>query len=268
MTEEALDRSNGGRVQRGLYLAPFDELADPRTLVALAVEAEEHGWDGVFLWDHIRWRPPVRAVADPWIALSAIAAHTQRLLLGPLVTPLSRRRVHKVARETATLDRLSQGRLILGVGLGSNNNGELGPFGEVVDARERAQRLDDGLTRLTEFWAGEFEPRPVQEPRIPIWVAARWPNRRPVRRAARWDGVFPVELPGPEALAELAAEIAQLRSDDQKPFELVVDLEPGVDLEPWREAGATWILTDFGPQPRTTDVRDVIEHGPGEDAPT
>jgi alkanesulfonate monooxygenase SsuD/methylene tetrahydromethanopterin reductase-like flavin-dependent oxidoreductase (luciferase family) len=261
MTDEALDGSNGGRVRRGLYLAPFGELADPRTLVALAVEAEEHGWDGFFLWDHLRWRLPVRAVADPWIALSAIASHTERLRLGPLVTPLSRRRVHKVARETATLDHLSRGRLILGVGLGSNNNGELEPFGEVVDARERARRLDDGLSRLTEFWAGEFEPRPVQEPRIPIWVAARWPNRRPVRRAARWDGLFPVELPGAEALTELAAEIAQLRVDDQTPFDLVVDLEPDVPLHPWRQAGATWILTDFGPQPQAATVREVIEHG-------
>jgi alkanesulfonate monooxygenase SsuD/methylene tetrahydromethanopterin reductase-like flavin-dependent oxidoreductase (luciferase family) len=89
-------------VKRGLYLAPFDELANPSVLVSLAEQAEAHGWDGVFLWDHIRYRPPVRAVADPWIALSAIAARTQRVRLGPLVTPLSRRRVHKVARETTS----------------------------------------------------------------------------------------------------------------------------------------------------------------------
>jgi alkanesulfonate monooxygenase SsuD/methylene tetrahydromethanopterin reductase-like flavin-dependent oxidoreductase (luciferase family) len=98
-------------LRRGLYLAPFDDLADPKVLLGLAVHAEEHGWDGVFLWDHILYRPPVRAVADPWVALSAIAAQTERVRLGPLVTPLSRRRVHKVARETVTLDRLSQGRL-------------------------------------------------------------------------------------------------------------------------------------------------------------
>jgi alkanesulfonate monooxygenase SsuD/methylene tetrahydromethanopterin reductase-like flavin-dependent oxidoreductase (luciferase family) len=263
MPDEASNDSKG-RLRQGLYVAPFDELADPRALITLAVEAEEHGWDGFFLWDHIRYRPPVRAVADPWIALSAIAAHTERLRLGPLVTPLSRRRVHKLARETATLDHLSQGRLVLGVGLGSANNGELEPFGEIVDARERAQKLDDGLSRLSEFWAGEFEPRPLQEPRIPIWVAARWPHRRPLRRAARWDGIFPIELPGPEALGELAGELAQRRSDDLKGFELVVDLEPGLELEPWREAGATWILTDFGPKPRATRVREVITHGPEE----
>jgi alkanesulfonate monooxygenase SsuD/methylene tetrahydromethanopterin reductase-like flavin-dependent oxidoreductase (luciferase family) len=263
--EETFSTPDGRRARRGLYLAPFDDLADPRTLVALAVQAEEHGWDGVFLWDHILYRPPVHAVADPWVALSAIAAHTERLRLGPLVTPLSRRRVHKVARETATLDHLSQGRLILGVGLGSDNNRELEPFGEVVDARERARRLDDGLSRLSEFWAGKFEPRPIQTPRIPIWVAARWPHRRPVQRAARWDGIFPIELPGPEALAELAAEIAKQRDDDQTPFDLVVDLEPGVELEPWRQAGATWILTDFGPQPKAARVREVVEHDLGQD---
>ena len=248
-------------LRRGLYLAPFDELADPKVLLGLAVDAEEHGWDGVFLWDHILYRPPVRAVADPWVALSAIAAHTERVRLGPLVTPLSRRRVHKVARETVTLDRLSQGRLILGVGLGSGRNDELERFGEVVDRRERAQRLDHGLTRLIEFWAGEFEPRPVQTPRIPIWVAARWPHRRPVRRAVRWDGLFPIELPAPEALAELVGEVAEQRGDDQGPFELVIDLEPGTELDPWHEAGATWILTDFGPQPTEARVREVIEHG-------
>ena len=130
-------------LRRGLYLAPFDELADPKVLLGLAVDAEEHGWDGVFLWDHILYRPPVRAVADPWVALSAIAAHTERVRLDPRHA-MSRRRVHKVARETVTLDRLSQGRLILGVGLGSGRNDELERFGEVVDPRERAQRLDHG----------------------------------------------------------------------------------------------------------------------------
>jgi alkanesulfonate monooxygenase SsuD/methylene tetrahydromethanopterin reductase-like flavin-dependent oxidoreductase (luciferase family) len=109
MREETFGTADGRRARRGLYLAPFDELADPRTLVALAVQAEEHGWDGFFLWDHIRYRPPVRAVADPWVALSAIAAHTEGLRLGPLVTPISRRRVHKLARETVTPRSLEPG---------------------------------------------------------------------------------------------------------------------------------------------------------------
>jgi alkanesulfonate monooxygenase SsuD/methylene tetrahydromethanopterin reductase-like flavin-dependent oxidoreductase (luciferase family) len=236
-----------------LYLAPFDELADPRVLVELAIQAESSGWDGLFVWDHIVWRAPVRAVADPWVALSAIATQTERLRLGPLVTPLSRRRVQKLARETVTLDHLSAGRLTLGVGLGSSNPDELVPFGEVVEPRERARLLDHGLSRLAELWAGEFDPPPVQRPRIPVW---------PLARAAAWDGMFPIELPGPDALAELAAEIAQQRSPDQGPFDLVVEIDPGAEVAPWSKAGATWVLTGFGPQPRQAEVRHVIANGP------
>ena len=249
-------------VRRGLFLAPFDELSDPLVLVDLALAAEAGGWDGVFLWDHIVYRPPVRAVADPWVALSAIAARTERLRLGPMVTPLSRRRVQKVARETITLDHLSRGRLTLGVGVGSNNPAEVEPYGEVVDPRERARLLDNGLTRLAAFWGGEFEPRPVQRPRIPVWVAARWPNRRPVRRALAWDGLFPIELPGPDALAELAGEIHAQRAAGSGPFDLAVEIEPGEDAAPWAQAGATWVLTGFGRQPTVAGVREAIHAGP------
>ena len=109
-------------MNRGIFLAPFNELVDPRLLAELAASAEEAGWDGFFLWDHIVYRPPVRALADPWVALAAIACSTERLRLGPMVTPLARRRVQKLARETVTLDQLSRGRLTLGVGLGSDLN--------------------------------------------------------------------------------------------------------------------------------------------------
>ena len=163
-------------MKRGLFLAPFDELVDPRLLADLGARAEAAGWDGVFVWDHVAYRSPVRAISDPWVVLSAIACATTELRLGTMVTPLSRRRVQKLARETVTLDRLSDGRLTLGVGLGSDTTGELGPFGEVAEPRERARLLDDGLTRLEQLWSGEFEPVPVQRPRIPIWVASRWPS--------------------------------------------------------------------------------------------
>jgi alkanesulfonate monooxygenase SsuD/methylene tetrahydromethanopterin reductase-like flavin-dependent oxidoreductase (luciferase family) len=250
------------RPRRGLFLAPFDELADPWVVVELSGEAEARGWDGVFLWDHIVHRPPVRAVSDPWVVMSAIATRTERLRLGPMVTPLSRRRVQKVARETVTLDRLSRGRLTLGVGLGSSNPAELEPFGEVVDPRERARLLDERLARLAELWAGGFEPPPVQQPRIPVWVAGRWPKRRPLKRAIHWDGFFPIELPGPDALAELAGEIAAKRPADAGPFDLVVELEPGEDAAPWVRAGATWVLTGFDRQPRIEAVREAIDAGP------
>ena len=249
-------------VKRGIFVAPFDELVDPCLLGELARSAEAHGWDGFFLWDHVNYRPPVRAVADPWVALAAIACATETLRLGPMVTPLSRRRVHKLARETVTLDHLSRGRLTLGVGLGSDRNGELEPFGEVVDARERALLLDQGLGRLNAFWGGEFEPRPRQQPRIPVWVAARWPNRRPVRRAARWDGLFPIDLPGPDALAELADEVRELRAGKGSEFDLVAEIPPGAEITAWESAGATWILTAFGSSPREAEVREAIDAGP------
>jgi alkanesulfonate monooxygenase SsuD/methylene tetrahydromethanopterin reductase-like flavin-dependent oxidoreductase (luciferase family) len=249
-------------VKRGIFVAPFDELMEPRLLAELAQLAEGTGWDGFFLWDHIIHRPPVRAVADPWVALSAIACATERIRLGPLVTPLSRRRIHKLARETVTLDHLSDGRLTLGVGLGSSRTGEIERFGEVAEPRERARLLDDGLAELSDYWAGGLEPPPVQDPRIPIWVAARWPSRKPVRRAARWDGLFPIELPDPDALATLAAELRELRGGELGQFDLVAEISPGGDPDPWGAAGATWVVTGFDSQPREDHVRSAIEAGP------
>jgi alkanesulfonate monooxygenase SsuD/methylene tetrahydromethanopterin reductase-like flavin-dependent oxidoreductase (luciferase family) len=250
--------------KRGIFVAPFDELVEPRTVAELAGRAEKQGWEGFFLWDHIRYRPPVKAVADPWIALAAIACATERIRIGPLITPLARRRVQKLARETVTLDHLSDGRLTLGVGLGGDRNGEFEPFGDPGDPRERARLLEQGLDRLTEYWGGEFQPQPVQRPRIPVWVAGRWPNRRPLRRAARWDGFFPIDLTAPEGLATFAAEIRDLRARQSEPFDLVVEILPGDEPEPWEAAGATWVLTgSTDSPPRLDEVRAVIDAGPG-----
>jgi alkanesulfonate monooxygenase SsuD/methylene tetrahydromethanopterin reductase-like flavin-dependent oxidoreductase (luciferase family) len=247
---------------RGITVAPFEELADPRRVARLAARAEERGWDGFFVWDHIVYSPPVRSVADPWVTLSAIACATERVRIGPMVTPPARRRVQKLTREAVTLDHLSGGRLVLGLGLGANRHGELGPFGDVDDPREQARLLDAALERLTKFWDGEFEPPPVQRPRIPIWLAARWPNRRPVRRAAAWDGLFPIDLPGPDAVAVLAAEVRELRGPDAGPFDIVVENAPGEDPAPWVAAGATWCLTSFGSTPTEAEVRAAIDDGP------
>jgi alkanesulfonate monooxygenase SsuD/methylene tetrahydromethanopterin reductase-like flavin-dependent oxidoreductase (luciferase family) len=248
------------RVKRAIDVAPFGELADPRVLAGLAAAAEERGWDGFFVWDHIVYREPVRAVADPWVALAAVACATSCLRIGPMITPLSRRRVHKLARETVTLDLLSAGRLTLGVGLGSARNGEFGPFGEIADPRERARLLDQGLDDLSRYWAGEFEPVPVQRPRIPVWVAAEWPHRRPVRRAERWDGLFVTGLPGPGPLAELTAEVRRSRPAGDR-FDVVIELTPGQDPRPWEAAGATWVVTNFGMQPTRSAVLEVINAG-------
>ncbi|MEA2379679.1 MAG: hypothetical protein QOI45_480 [Thermoleophilaceae bacterium] len=248
--------------RHGIFVAPFEELAEPRLVAELAARAEARGWDGFFVWDHVEYRAPVRAVADPWVTLAAVAMATERVVLGPLVTPLPRRRPHQLARETATLDRLSQGRLVLGVGIGSERTGEFDPdrFGEEGDPRARAVLLDDGLERLRSYWEGEFEPRPVQRPRIPVWVAVRWPSRRPLARAARWDGLFPIDLPGPEALAELVEEVNALRGPaGLERFDVVVTNPAGTDPAPWIEAGATWCLTGFGPQPTAAEVREAID---------
>jgi alkanesulfonate monooxygenase SsuD/methylene tetrahydromethanopterin reductase-like flavin-dependent oxidoreductase (luciferase family) len=247
--------------KRGLFIAPFDELYEPRLLAELAADAEAKGFDGFFLWDHVNYAAPVRALADVWVALSAIAYATERIRLGPLVTPLSRRRVQKVARETVTLDHLSGGRLVLGVGLGSDHTGELEPFGDVTDRRERARLLDDGLERLTAFWGGEFEPPPVQRPRIPVWVAGRWPKRAPLRRAARWDGFFPIDFDQPEQLADLLTDLRDIRGDGDGQFEIVVEHPAGTDPAPWEAAGATWCLTSFGRTPSEAEVRAAIAAG-------
>jgi alkanesulfonate monooxygenase SsuD/methylene tetrahydromethanopterin reductase-like flavin-dependent oxidoreductase (luciferase family) len=258
-------------VKHAIDVPPFGELADPRVLAELAGAAEAGGWDGFFLWDHIVHRSPARAIADPWVALAAIASATSRVRIGPMITPLSRRRVQKLARETVTLDLLSSGRLTMGVGLGSARNGELEPFGEVADPRERAQLLDRGLAELARYWSGDFEPVPVQQPRIPVWVAGEWPHRRPLRRALNWDGYFPIGLPGPDALAELTAEIAQQRpggggsdggTSPGGAFDVIVELAPDADPGPWERAGATWAATDFGVQPTRSAVLGVIEAGP------
>jgi alkanesulfonate monooxygenase SsuD/methylene tetrahydromethanopterin reductase-like flavin-dependent oxidoreductase (luciferase family) len=247
-------------MKRGLYLAPFDELADPRLLAELARAAESVGWTACSFGTGIAYPPRERAVADPWVALSAIASATDTLRLGPMVTPLARRRVQKLAGETVTLDHLSNGRLTLGVGLGNADDVE--PFGEAVDPRERGRLLDEGLDRLGGFWSGGFRPLPLQRPRIPVWVAASWPNRRPVRHAVRWDGLFPIDFPGPEGLAGLAEEVRRARAGSDAPFDLVVEVPPGADVRPWEAAGATWVLTSLDPQPPEPEVRAVVDAGP------
>lgn len=258
-------------------MPPFDELADPRVLAELAAAAEEHGWDGMFVWDHITYRPPVRAVADPWVALAAIAAVTDRLTIGPLVTPLARRRPAVVARQVTSLDQLSSGRLVFGVGLGGDRSREFSGFGDEADDRRRAAMLDESLDVLTAAWRGEpvshhgehyvvddlvFEPTPVQRPHPPIWVAARYGNQRPLRRAARWQGLFPIDLTAPDQLAEVIATVAELRGNLDS-YDVAAEGSPGSDPAPWVAAGATWWLVEITiEQTRLDFVRGVIAAGP------
>ncbi len=268
-------------LRSALWLPIFDDLAEPAVVARLAAEAEEAGWHGVFVWDHLRWRAPVRRVADPWITLAAMATATERLRLGPMVTPLARRRPPKVARETATLDRLSGGRLTLGVGLGSNRFAdELRATGEEVDDRLRGQMLDESLETLAAAWSGapvhhhgrhytvddiSFLPRPVQRPGVPVWAAGFPGNAAPLRRAARHDGFFPVNLEHPDQLADIVTTIIDLRQGKTTPYDIAVALPPGADPAPYAKAGATWWLAEFPPDTLSLDqVRGVLRDGPAE----
>jgi alkanesulfonate monooxygenase SsuD/methylene tetrahydromethanopterin reductase-like flavin-dependent oxidoreductase (luciferase family) len=267
-------------MRSGLWLPLFEKLADPGVVARLAADAEERGWHGVFVWDQLRWREPIRQVADPWITLAAIATATDKVLLGPMVTPLARRRPAKVARETATLDRLSGGRLILGVGLGGDQfAGELSRTGEQLDDRVRGEMLDEAPAILTAAWSGEpvnhrgrhyliddvqFLPRPVQRPRVPVWTAAFPGNVKPLRRAARYDGFFPVNPDNVDQFALAVATVRDLRGDDPAPFDIAVELPPGSDVAPYSEAGATWWMTEIEPGVSVEDVLGVIRDGPAE----
>ena len=256
-------------MQAALFIPLFDELSEPSVAIEIAVVAEAEGWDGVFVWDHMLYRPPVERIADPWTVMAAMAYATHRVALGPMVTPIARRRTQVLARQTATLDRLSNGRLVFGVGLGGDPGGELSRFDEEMDARVRAKLLDDGLEHIDRWWQGkeangvQLLPPPVQQPRIPIWVASRFPNRAPVRRAARWDGWFPIGLPSPD---ELAVEIAygeQHRPAGAARWDVAVQGLHDDDPDPWVAAGATWWLVRFEPAGLSAaHVRAVAAAGP------
>jgi alkanesulfonate monooxygenase SsuD/methylene tetrahydromethanopterin reductase-like flavin-dependent oxidoreductase (luciferase family) len=265
----------------GLYLPNFGAFGDARALAELGASAERAGWDGFFVWDHVA-RPGGPPVVDPWIALAAIAVATQRLRIGALVTPLARRRPQKVARETVSLDRLSNGRLVFGAGLGSAGGAqsEWAAFGEEQDLARRAEQVDEGLAVLDGLWSGEpfsfagthfrvsdarFLPTPLQRPRIPVWIAGYWPNRRPLARAARWDGLFCLFRDGAprdvEQLAE-AVEYVKARRDGRAPFDVVYCASPGTGPEPYRRAGATWWLARVDPADTLERTRALIAAGP------
>lgn len=251
--------------------------ADVLAMADLARVAEDSGWDGLFVWDHVTWlRSEPQPVADPWILLTAVALATKRLRVGTMVTPVARRRPTKLARETVTLDRLSGGRLTLGVGLGTPVDDEFVAVGEPGDLSVLAQRLDEGLDVLAAAWSGRsvsyqgktqhvdgvtFLPRPVQRPRIPVWVGGTWPKRAPLRRALRWDGAVFTYLdesgPGPgwrsaepHEIAELAS-LARRERGSSDGFDIVVggrSLDDDAHLvEPLAAAGATWWQESLGP---------------------
>ena len=249
-------------MKHALFLPPFGPLAEPAEVVDLAVAAEGAGWDGLFLWDHVTYRDPAGAIADPWIVLAAVAQATTRLRLGTMVTPLPRRRPQVLARQLTSLDRLSDGRLTLGVGIGGDGYGEFSAFGDEPDARTRGAMLDEELDLLVRAWTGQrvehdgehhrvdgvtFTPTPVQQPHPPLWAAARFGSSRPLARAARLQGVFPIGLDGPDDLRTLLAELLPQRADADAPFDVCVNLLRGTTPEQWAAAGATWCVAHVGP---------------------
>jgi len=264
-------------MRHAVFVPIFGELADPITVARLAVDAEEAGWDGFFVWDHIAYRR-VDDVGDTWITLAAVACATRDVRLGPLVTPLPRRRPLKVAREVVTLDLLSRGRVTLGVGIAGDASRELSATGEEVDAKARGAMLDEGLAVLEAAWSEGptvhhgthytvdrlvTGPRPLQQPRPPIWVAVRQGNQNPLARAARYEGVFPVDLGGPEDLAEIVAGVAARRAPDAGPFDVAAMVGPDDDAAAYAEAGATWLLTKFSPFDLTNaQAQEVVRAGP------
>jgi alkanesulfonate monooxygenase SsuD/methylene tetrahydromethanopterin reductase-like flavin-dependent oxidoreductase (luciferase family) len=251
----------------------FGEFADARTVATVAAAAEQAGWDALFLWDHVVHDKRERhgqPFGDPWMLLTAAALATSRIRLGTLVTPVARRRPEQLARQVATLDSASRGRVIFSAGLGGPIADEFGSFGEPTDPVVLAERLDEGLDLLERYWTGEpvdhqgrhyqvhdvtLLPASVQRPRPPIWIAGYWPHRRPMRRAARWDGVVPLfadarhgQAPRAGQVRELAAYVHQHRDGrETEPFEVVVGgVSPGDRAQardligPLADAGATW----------------------------
>ena len=263
---------------------------DARTAAELAHEAEQAGWDGFFVWE------PVWGI-DAWVSLTAAAMRTGRIRLGTMITPVSRMRPWKLASETATLDNLSNGRVILAVGLGAIDSG-FEAFGEVTDRKTRAELLDEGLDILTGLWRGQpFSydgkhyqvretsfmppPPPVQQPRIPIWVVGAWPRMKSMRRVLRYDGLLPIIMGDdnqfrqttPDDIREMRAFVEANRTETTA-FDIVMEgVTPGNDpkkaaatVQPWADAGATWWIESMwesiGNEEGQNPFRKRIQQGP------
>jgi hypothetical protein len=275
----------------------FGDFAAPEVFAEVARRAEEAGWDALLVWDHVVGEKALRwQIADPWILLTAAALATSRIRLGTAITPVARRRPAKLARELTTLDRLTGGRMVLGAALGAPVDDEYGSFGDTTDPRVLAERLDEGLHALGLLWSGEpakyrgnqitiddvvFLPSPVQRPRIPIWVGGFWPNKAPMRRAARWDGAIPcmagfevARPPGVSEVRDLVGFLRGCRAQNglaDRPFDIVIGgMSPagsaGRDLAgPLADLGVTWWdeRMPWGDDlDRTEPVLRRIEQGP------
>lgn len=257
-----------------IEVVPFGEYANPRNIITLAQAAEGAGWEGLFVWDHLGFVSGIPG-SDPWVILAAVAASTTNLKLGVEITPIPRSRPHVLIQTLVSLDLLSQGRLILGAGLGHVPE-EFSLFGESADLKRRASMLDEGLDILNRFMSGQpvthygehytvgnvtLLPLPVQRPRIPIWIGGR--SHPALRRAARWDGwvMTGADLGGkmkrtPEELAGKVAEIYQNRSN-ANPFDVAITGYSTPDqialTRQYEFAGATWWLESLSDERGSLD---------------
>lgn len=292
---------NNHQVQHALIL-PNDLVGDDaRLMVEYAAAAEEAGWDGFFPYDILVNPPPpdipdqpwesthgewsateYQPFVDPWIVLAGIATRTSHIKLGTWVTPLPRRQPWQVARDIATLDRLSNGRVIFGVGLGKRMDYE--KFGIPFDAREIGEKYDEALEIIDRFWSGDrvtyrgkhftiddvaLLPTPAQKPRIPILVAGFWPKKKPFRRGARWDGIMPVfgmEKGNDRSPEELVNEmLTWYHSITDEPGDIFMPVDPGgqsngyIDL--CVELGTTWFYT-YPAREWLGNVEEHIRQGP------
>jgi alkanesulfonate monooxygenase SsuD/methylene tetrahydromethanopterin reductase-like flavin-dependent oxidoreductase (luciferase family) len=273
-------------MKHGLFLPAFDGLADAAKMADLAVLAEEEGWDGFFVWDHIRYPATVRDILDPYVCLALMAAQTSRIILGPMVTPLIRRRPQVLARQAVTLDRLSRGRLVMGFGIGDDYpGGELACFGELTDAIERGRALNEGLSIFQGLVSGEevnitgeffkahevaFHPTAFRAEGIPVWTAGRWPNPAPIRRAARYQGMMVIQMTEPEQVDDLKAQLVGAGADLEH-FDIALWGQRDEKMvyrederyAQWAQAGVTWFLTGPGPFNLVYDeVREYVAAGP------
>ncbi|HEX9068980.1 MAG TPA: LLM class flavin-dependent oxidoreductase [Ktedonobacterales bacterium] len=262
-------------------------------IISLAEDAEKAGWDGVFTWDGI-YIPGAGETPtfDPWVLMAGMAMRTSRVTLGAIIMPLSRRRPWKVAREAVTLDHLSNGRLVMPVGLGALDDMGFGGVGEPTDRKTRAELLDESLDILTGLWTGQpfayegkhyhlaemtFRPTPMQRPRVPIWVVGAWPHERSLARAARYDGIITAVASSQGDHAELTpAVVASIRDwmrshrESASPFEIQVEGSTPADpasaraiVTPWAEAGATWWTEEWWDSTMTVaHIRERILAGP------
>jgi hypothetical protein len=264
----------GGLLRRGFMKYGFMiNGGDAMSISGLAAEAEAAGWDGVFIADALAIEiKPGEAIPwfDPWVVLAAMAMRTEHIRIGTIITPITRRRPWKLARETVTLDHLSGGRLTMSVGMGAaEHDGGFYKVGEAMDLKVRAAMLDEGLEILAGLWRGgpfslsgehyrvdemTMLPRPVQAPRIPVWVVGVWPKAKSLRRALAWDGIIPQKYKtmtrmNPDEVRELKQFVDEHRTHTT-PFDIIVGgATPGGNrkrsvtiVRPFAEAGATWWL--------------------------